>query len=213
LRAEGAAPLVVGDLFGDARPVAACPFQFTDANLLLAFPGDAYPFVTGLDAKGFAVLQVTFAIVRLQLVEGQQASLAVDFDQVALEALAALMEADHQRIMVLLQQAQVGEDLLRCAQHLGWLGAFILLEGIGHGPQLRGKYNYCTSIMALSRYVPVPYYLTLHAWLSGRCWPILAAPPRLSYSPGVSPPRRMPSTLLSVAWLARISRPLRWLAF
>ncbi|MNL65282.1 hypothetical protein D3C87_1895930 [compost metagenome] len=93
---------MVGHLVGQGAPVAAVAFELADSGWLDGFPGDAHTFAKTFDAKGFAALQEALAIVRDHFVQGEQAALAIHFDQVTLEALVAVMKGDDQRIVVLL---------------------------------------------------------------------------------------------------------------
>ncbi|MNY17667.1 hypothetical protein D3C86_1509950 [compost metagenome] len=103
---------------------------------LQALPGHAHTFMEGFDAKRFAILQIAFGIVGDHLIENQAILVAIDFDQVALKTLAAFVEGDNQRVMVLLQLAQIGHDFHGGFENLRWLRAIILDKGVGHGPEL-----------------------------------------------------------------------------
>ncbi|MNN31818.1 hypothetical protein D3C81_1455200 [compost metagenome] len=172
---------MVGHLVGQGAPVAAVALELADRGRLQGFPGDAHAVAKALDAEGFAVLQEALAVVRDDFVQGDQAAVAIHFHQVALEALVAVMEGDDQRIVVLLQQTKIGQDLDRCLEHLGRLRAVLFVEWVGHGPGLSKRKAVCTKNSGI---VPpglrALLVMSCQAWLSGRCWPILAAVPRLS---------------------------------
>ncbi|MCY1427238.1 hypothetical protein D9M71_430750 [compost metagenome] len=53
------------------------------------------------NAKRFGILQVAFAVARDHFIKGQAVAFAVDFNDIALKALAAFVEGDDQRVMAL----------------------------------------------------------------------------------------------------------------
>ncbi|MNN70077.1 hypothetical protein D3C81_1859070 [compost metagenome] len=110
--------------------------QLIEGHRLAAFPGDADAFVGCLDAEGFGILQVAFAVVGHQFVEGDAVRRAVHFDDIALEALLAIGEGDHQGIVAIHQHLQAGVDFHGGRQGPGRLRAVFPGEGTGHDRKL-----------------------------------------------------------------------------
>ncbi|MNP12858.1 hypothetical protein D3C76_1051110 [compost metagenome] len=127
-RAKRIAALMVGDLGRQGAAVAAMAVGFDDAQRGVALPGNAHAIMKAFNAKRFAILQVAFAVARDHFIKGQAVAFAVDFDHIALEALAAFVEGDDQRVMALLQRPQVGGDFQRSGEHLWWLRSFCFIE-------------------------------------------------------------------------------------
>ncbi|MNV01735.1 hypothetical protein D3C71_919530 [compost metagenome] len=77
------------------------------------------------DPERFAGQQVAFAVTGNHFVEGDRVAVTVYVHQIALEALAAFVERDDQRVMAFLQLAKVAGDFQGRAEHLGWLRRII----------------------------------------------------------------------------------------
>ena len=87
----------------------------------IAFPGNAHAVMKAFNLKRLAGQQEAFAVAGNHFVKGDHVAVAVDFDQVALEALAAFVEGDDQRVVAFLQRPQVAGDFQGRGEHLGWL--------------------------------------------------------------------------------------------
>ncbi|MCY1429172.1 hypothetical protein D9M71_450780 [compost metagenome] len=125
---EGIAALVVGHCGRQCAAVAAMAVNFADAQRGIALPGDTHTIMKALDPERLAVLQVALTVARDHFIKRQAIAFAVDLDHIALEALAAFVEGDDQRVMALLQRPQVGGDFQRSGEHLWWLRSFCFIE-------------------------------------------------------------------------------------
>ncbi|MNF69645.1 hypothetical protein D3C84_515330 [compost metagenome] len=123
--AEGIAALVVHHFIGQGAAIAAAATGFVDVQLAVAFPGNAYAFVEAFDPERLARQQVALAITGNHFVQGNHVAVTVQVHQIALEALAALVERDDQRVMAFEQLAQVAGDFQGRGEHLGWLRSII----------------------------------------------------------------------------------------
>ena len=77
------------------------------------------------DPEGFARHQVALAITGDHFVQGDHVAFTVQVHQIALEALAALVERDDQRVMAFEQLAQIAGDFQGRGEHLGGLRSII----------------------------------------------------------------------------------------
>lgn len=112
---------MINHLIGQCATVAAAIAGVVDGQRAIAFPGDAYAVVETFDLERFTGQQKTFAIARNHFVQGDHVAVTVDVHQITLEALAALMERDDQRVMAVLQLTQIAGDFQGRSEHLGWL--------------------------------------------------------------------------------------------
>ncbi len=81
--------------------ITAVAIFFFDGQLSVAFPGNAYTIMKTFNTKRLASFKKTLPIAGDHFVKGEQIALAVDFNQITLEALTAFMEGDDQRVMAL----------------------------------------------------------------------------------------------------------------
>ncbi|MNE78065.1 hypothetical protein D3C80_1744330 [compost metagenome] len=112
---------MVHHLIGQRATVTATTRGFVDGQRAVAFPGNTYAFVKAFDAERFACQQEALAIAGDHFVQREHVVLAIHFDQIALETLAAFMERNDQGIVALLQHSQMTGDFQRGREHLWWL--------------------------------------------------------------------------------------------
>ncbi|MNF90226.1 hypothetical protein D3C84_727830 [compost metagenome] len=96
---ECIAPLVIDDLIGQGATVATAAVGFVDGQQAIAFPCDAHAFMKSFDLERFAGQQEAFAISGNHFVQGNHVAFTIQVHQITLEALAALVERDDQRVM------------------------------------------------------------------------------------------------------------------
>ena len=127
---------MVNHFAGQAAAIDAVAAFFADGQGAVAFPGNPHALMETFDAKGFAVFEVALAVTGDHFVQRQRVAVAVDVHQVALEALAAFMESDDQRIMAVLQHPQGAGDFQRRGEDLGWLRGIFRIKGVEHGSSI-----------------------------------------------------------------------------
>jgi len=79
--------------------IKAVTVGFLDVQRTVAFPGNAYAFMEAFDLERLAGQQKAFAVTRNHFIQGDGGGFPVNLDQVTLEALAALVKGDDQRIV------------------------------------------------------------------------------------------------------------------